>query len=43
MNTLVRRHLPIGIQTFAKIREGDYYSAPIQVVEFPSTNVAFQN
>lgn len=25
MNTPVRRHLPIGIQTFAKIREGDYY------------------
>lgn len=25
MNAPVRRNLPIGIQTFAKIREGDYY------------------
>ncbi len=25
MNTLPRKKLPIGIQTFAKIREEDYY------------------
>ena len=34
MNTLVRRHLPIGIQTFAKIREGDYYYVDKTAVAF---------
>lgn len=34
MNTPVRRNLPIGIQTFAKIREGDYYYVDKTAVAF---------
>ena len=39
-----RRKLPIGVQTFAKIRSEDYYySAPMQVVEFLNTSLLFQS
>ena len=34
MNTLIRRNLPIGIQTFAKIRQGDYYYVDKTAVAF---------
>ena len=32
VNTLIRRNLPIGTQTFAKIRESDYYSGSSTVL-----------
>lgn len=34
MNARVRRHLPIGIQTFAKIRQSDYYYVDKTAIAF---------